>query len=119
RFARALEQLHSQLVFQIANLAAHGRLRDVKFLCRGAQDVFSLRHRDEVTKMPQFHGRYNYAGPAYRDKKHRLSHLHSGKWIVVHDENGTSTQWRKTDRGKRASSGHDNSRSQADWFRAP
>jgi len=37
----------------------------------------------------------------------------------VHDENGNFNQWRGTDRGKRTSPRHDNSRSQADWFRAP
>jgi hypothetical protein len=30
-------------------------LRNVKFLCRSAQDVFSLCDGDEVTKMPEFH----------------------------------------------------------------
>jgi len=41
--------------------------------------------------VPKFHYHSNYAPPAYRDKKHRLSHRHSGKWIVAHDENEIST----------------------------
>ncbi|KAF5406534.1 MAG: hypothetical protein Udaeo2_34090 [Candidatus Udaeobacter sp.] len=52
RFACAFEQLHAQLVFKVADLSAHGRLRDVKFLSRGAQDVLRLCHGHEVTKMP-------------------------------------------------------------------
>jgi len=36
-------------------------LRDVKFLRRSAQNVFSLCHRDEVTKVPEFHTQRYYA----------------------------------------------------------
>jgi len=74
-------------------LPAHGRLRDVKFLRRSAQNVFSLCHGDEVTKVPKFHCHSNYAPTAYRDKKHRLSHLRRIKPIVGHDENGNCNQW--------------------------
>jgi hypothetical protein len=52
RFTCAFEQLHTQLVFKVADLSAHGRLRDVKFLGGGAQDVLRLCHGHEVTKMP-------------------------------------------------------------------
>ena len=44
--------MHTEFVLQITDLATDGRLRNVKFLRRSAQDVLSLCHGDEVTKMP-------------------------------------------------------------------
>ena len=52
RFTSALEQLHTKLIFQITDLPADGRLRDVKFLRGSAQDILSLCHSNEVTEMP-------------------------------------------------------------------
>jgi hypothetical protein len=56
--------MHTELVLEVADLPAHRRLRDVKFPGGSAQDVFSLCHSDEITKMPKFHCRSNYAATA-------------------------------------------------------
>jgi hypothetical protein len=53
----AAHQLNANLVFEIADLAAEGRLRRVRpFLSRERQAAL-LGDRDEITKMSQFHGR--------------------------------------------------------------
>jgi len=74
-------------------LRKHGRLRNVKFLRRGTQDVLSLCYSDEVTKVPEFQCHSKYAGSAYRDKKHRLSQTRRVERIVAYDENGIPDQW--------------------------
>ena len=44
----------AQFIFKITNLTAYCRLGNVKFQ-RGARDVFSLGHTDEVAQMPKLH----------------------------------------------------------------
>ncbi|MNT77283.1 hypothetical protein D3C72_2163790 [compost metagenome] len=54
RAGRALEELHAQLLFKLADLAAERRLGDVQ--ARGRQrEAARLGHRLEVTQMPEFH----------------------------------------------------------------
>jgi len=55
RLGRAFEQGKSNFVFQIADLSAKRRLRDMQ-LQRCARDVFHLGHRHEIAQVPQFHG---------------------------------------------------------------
>src|SRR5882757_9554413 len=53
----AAHQLDPNLVFEIADLAAEGRLRRMQpFLSRERQAAL-LSDRDEITKMSQLHGR--------------------------------------------------------------
>jgi hypothetical protein len=49
-FRAALKQGKADLVFEVADLAADARLRDVQ-LERGAGDVFLPGHGDKVTEM--------------------------------------------------------------------
>ncbi len=55
RLGRAAEKFHTELGFEIANLAAQRRLRDME-PGRGARDVLFLGHDDKIAKMSQFHG---------------------------------------------------------------
>ena len=55
RFAVRSNNCTPSGLLQITDLPTHGRLRNVKFLRRSTQDVLSLCHSDEVTKVPQFH----------------------------------------------------------------
>ena len=48
----ALEQQHAELVFELPDLPAQRRLRDVKQF-GGATDVLGLGHCDEVPKLAQ------------------------------------------------------------------
>jgi hypothetical protein len=49
-FGAAFEQLKTDFVFEVADLAAQARLRNVQ-LERGAGDIFLLGHSNEVTEM--------------------------------------------------------------------
>ena len=49
-FRAALQQLKTDFVLEVADLAADARLRDVQ-LQRRARNVFRLGHGDEVTEM--------------------------------------------------------------------
>jgi hypothetical protein len=58
---------HSRLLPQetcrmITNLTAYRRLGNVKFQ-RGARDVFSLGHTDEVAQMPKLHSKARKGNP--------------------------------------------------------
>ena len=50
-----VEQPHTQLCLELADLLADGRLRHVKAL-GGAAEVQLLRDRDEVPQVSQLHG---------------------------------------------------------------
>ena len=52
---RAVEQAHAELVLELADLLAHGRLRHVQPL-GSAAEVELLRDRYEVPQMAKFHG---------------------------------------------------------------
>ena len=52
--AGALQQVETEFVLQIADLAADGRLRNTELGSR-ARDVLPLRHGDEVAQVAQFH----------------------------------------------------------------
>src|SRR4029077_4074136 len=49
----SVEQPHTQLVLELANLLADGRLRDVQPL-GGVAEVELLRNRDEIPEVPEF-----------------------------------------------------------------
>src|SRR5271166_350998 len=52
----AAHQLNADLIFEISDLAAKGRLRCMQpFLSRERQAAL-LRDRDEIAKVPQLHG---------------------------------------------------------------
>jgi hypothetical protein len=51
---RPVEQLHLQLVLQLAHLVAQGRLAQVKPLC-GPPEVQRLGERDDIAEVAQFH----------------------------------------------------------------
>src|SRR5208282_2932050 len=52
--ARALEQLHPEFVFELADLLAERRLRHMQAL-RGAAEVQLFSDGDEVAEVSQFH----------------------------------------------------------------
>ena len=58
-FRAALKKLKPKLIFEVVNLAADARLRDME-LQRGTRNIFFLGDGDEVAEMTQFHFReYN------------------------------------------------------------
>jgi hypothetical protein len=50
----ARKKLHAELVFELANLTAQRRLRNVK-LSGGAGKTEAFRHRNEIANVTQFH----------------------------------------------------------------
>jgi hypothetical protein len=50
----AIEQLETDLAFEVLNLSRERRLRHSQAL-RGAAEMFLFANRHEVSKMPQFH----------------------------------------------------------------
>ena len=50
----ALEELHAQLLLQLADALAQRRLRHVQFVGRTGEALL-LRHRQKTSQMPQFH----------------------------------------------------------------
>ena len=54
RFRAALKKLKTDFVFEVADLPAQARLRDVQ-LQRGARNIFLLGDGDEITEVAQFH----------------------------------------------------------------
>ena len=69
--------------------ASHAR----GFIAEGANVVINRQVVYQRLERRRFHCHSNYAPTAYRDKKHRLSHLRRIKPIVGHDENGNFNQW--------------------------
>ena len=53
----AIQELNADLVFEIADLAAEGRLGCVKSLFGGERQASRLGNRDEIAKVAKFHGR--------------------------------------------------------------
>ncbi len=54
----AFQKREADFIFEVVDLPAQGRLRDVQFR-RGARDIFRFSHGDEVTKMTEFHAAEN------------------------------------------------------------
>ena len=54
RFRAAFKKRKTDFIFEVADLSAQARLRDVQ-LQRGAGDIFLPGHGDEITEMAQFH----------------------------------------------------------------
>jgi hypothetical protein len=59
----AREELRAHLAFKISNLPAQGRLRCVQFSLGGHGQTPRFGHRNEISKMSQFHS-YSYASRA-------------------------------------------------------
>jgi hypothetical protein len=59
------EERDPQVFFQLADLPAQGRLRDVQLLSSLAE-VEAFRDRDEVSCVTQFHGDVFYTGSVFR-----------------------------------------------------
>ena len=55
----AQKQRNAKVLFQLSNLAAEGRLRDVQLLRRFAE-VKAFRNRYKVPNMTEFHGQLFY-----------------------------------------------------------
>src|SRR4051812_1068167 len=55
------QQLLAELLFQLLDLAAQGRLRDMQLFRRSA-DMPLLCNRSKIAKLPQFHGLASSAG---------------------------------------------------------
>src|SRR5712671_6849258 len=53
----ARQQLGPDLVFEVANLPAQGRLRSVESQLGGGREAAFLDHGYEITQVPQLHGR--------------------------------------------------------------
>jgi hypothetical protein len=56
----AVQELNADLAFEIAYLAAEGRLGGVKSLFGGERQASRLGNRDEIAKVTEFHGRPPY-----------------------------------------------------------
>jgi hypothetical protein len=57
----AFQKLETDFIFKVMDLSAQGRLRDVQ-LRRGARNIFSFSHGDEVTEMAEFHAATSMVG---------------------------------------------------------
>src|SRR5712671_2252050 len=82
----AVDQLHADFRFEIADLPAERRLRGVQRLLGGHGQAAGIGHGDEVAEMPQLHGNPPYLsgmGPAYKVFSSGTSYLYSQKALYA------------------------------------
>jgi hypothetical protein len=88
-FGGAFEEKKAEFVFEVAHLAAQGRLRDVQFE-RGARNVFRFSDRNEITEVAEFHPEGSIAF-SYTDARNMVFPESRGAVAMYcHDENTTS-----------------------------
>lgn len=75
----AQKEGNTKVLFQLSNLAAQGRLRDVQLLRRFAE-VKALRNRDKVPNMTKFHGQLFYTLWGYVFEVLSGSRHHKQRW---------------------------------------